>query len=161
MFPTEASAAKLELVSFAQAAFHVFGMELLCRLDLQHTNAFFATFFRLPGFYWRGFLGSTLSSAQLLAFAMLTFAIAPPSIQSRLVAHLLTDPAGSYLVRAYLGKTSACLETSTTLSHYVCCLRAASTLLPGCRPQAGQRATTARAAAGDRRPSSSNDLDDT
>ena len=85
----------------------MFGMELLCRLDLQHTNAFFATFFRLPGFYWRGFLGSTLSSAQLLAFAMLTFAIAPPSIQTRLVAHLLTDPAGSYLVRAYLGETSA------------------------------------------------------
>jgi len=82
----------------------VFGMELLCRLDLQHTNAFFATFFRLPGFYWRGFLGSNLSSAQLLAFAMLTFAIAPASIQSRLVAHLLTDPAGSYLVRAYLGE---------------------------------------------------------
>ena len=94
----------------AQAAFHVFGMELLCRLDLHHTNAFFATFFRLPGFYWRGFLGSNLSSAQLLAFAMLTFAIAPAGIKSRLVTHLLTDPAGSYLVRAYLGETSALLR---------------------------------------------------
>ena len=41
-----------------QAAFHVFGMELLAKLDLGHTNAFFATFFRLPDFYWRGFLSS-------------------------------------------------------------------------------------------------------
>ena len=41
-----------------QAAFHVFGMELLARLDLGATNDFFRTFFRLPTFYWRGFLAS-------------------------------------------------------------------------------------------------------
>ena len=52
-----------------QAAFHVFGMELLVRLDLHATNQFFSTFFRLPGSYWRGFLASRLSSGQLMAFA--------------------------------------------------------------------------------------------
>ena len=36
----------------------MFGMELLAKLDLRHTNLFFATFFRLPDFYWRGFLSS-------------------------------------------------------------------------------------------------------
>jgi hypothetical protein len=32
-----------------QAAFHVFGMELLTQLDLAATNDFFKTFFALPG----------------------------------------------------------------------------------------------------------------
>ncbi len=48
-----------------QAAFHVFGMELLTRLDLASTNQFFSTFFRLPDTYWRGFLASRLSSMQV------------------------------------------------------------------------------------------------
>ncbi len=60
-----------------QASFHVFGMELLAALDLAATNQFFNTFFSLPSFYWRGFLASNLSSAQLVAFALLTFALAP------------------------------------------------------------------------------------
>lgn len=89
-----------------QAAFHVFGMELLCQLDLQHTNQFFGTFFRLPTFFWRGFLGSTLSSIQLLVFAMITFIIAPVGIKNALVAHLATHPAGQYLMRVYLGMPS-------------------------------------------------------
>lgn len=54
--------------------------------------------------YWHGFLASTLSSAQLLAFAMWTFAAAPPGIKAKLVAHLVTDPAGAYLIRVYTGK---------------------------------------------------------
>jgi hypothetical protein len=66
-----------------QASFHVFGMELLAALDLGMTNQFFNTFFSLPSLYWRGFLGSNLSSAQLVAFAMLTFAIAPVSLAAR------------------------------------------------------------------------------
>ncbi len=86
-----------------QAAFHVFGMELLCQLDLAATNNFFITFFRLPPAYWRGFLASSLSSTQLLVFAMLTFVLAPPSIQAKLVGHLLTHPAGRYLVSRYTG----------------------------------------------------------
>ena len=91
------------MVELTQAAFHVFGMELLCQLDLQHTNQFFGTFFRLPTFFWRGFLGSTLSSVQLLAFAMITYMIAPLGIKAALVAHLTTHPAGVYLLRVYLG----------------------------------------------------------
>ena len=72
----------------AQAAFQVFGMELLAKLDLRATNQFFATFFRLPGTYWRGFLASRLSSAQLLAFAALTWLLAPPAIKVRLPSAL-------------------------------------------------------------------------
>lgn len=73
-----------------QAAFHLFGMELLTQLDLGATNEFFRTFFALPQFYWRGFLGSSLSSAQLIVFALLTFALAPMNIKTKLVAHLMT-----------------------------------------------------------------------
>lgn len=78
-------------------------MELLVRLDLRSTNQFFSTFFRLPGSYWRGFLASRLSSAQLVAFAGLMFVLAPPATKKALVAHLMSDPAGSYLIRKYLG----------------------------------------------------------
>lgn len=79
-------------------------MELLATLDLAHTNAFFSTFFSLPDFYWRGFLSSSLSSAQLIAFALLTYVLAPLGIKWALMRHLVTSPAGGYLVRAYLGK---------------------------------------------------------
>ena len=92
-----------EVLAHLQAAFHVFGMELLARLDLKDTNAFFSPFFRLPDFFWRGFLSSSLTSAQLIAFALLTFAMAPGGIQLALMRHLITHPAGSYLIRHYLG----------------------------------------------------------
>jgi hypothetical protein len=95
---------RITRVTCPQAAFHVFGMELLAKLDLRATNAFFSTFFRLPDFYWRGFLASSLSSPQLIIFALLTFALAPPSIQLALMRHLITDPAGSYLIRHYAGR---------------------------------------------------------
>ena len=78
-------------------------MEFLATLDLSHTNAFFDTFFRLPDFYWRGFLSSSLSSRQLIVFALLTYVLAPFGIKWQLMRHLITSPAGAYLVRAYLG----------------------------------------------------------
>lgn len=81
-------------------------MELLATLDLTSTNAFFSTFFRLPDFYWRGFLSSSLSSSQLIIFALLTYVMAPLNIKWALMKHLVTSPAGSYLVRAYLGRVS-------------------------------------------------------
>lgn len=84
-----------------QASFHIFGMELLCQLDLQNTTDFFSTFFALPKSQWEGFLASKLSSINLLTFALLTFAIAPPSIKFRLVNHLVTHPAGKYLLETY------------------------------------------------------------
>ena len=89
-------------------------MELLATLDLAHTNDFFSTFFRLPDFYWRGFLSSELSSGQLIVFALLTYALAPLSIKWSLMRHLVTSPAGGYLVRAYLG---------THLLHRPACIR--------------------------------------
>jgi hypothetical protein len=42
----------LLLLLLSQAAFHVFGMELLTQLDLTATNDFFKTFFALPGEVW-------------------------------------------------------------------------------------------------------------
>ncbi|PNH06127.1 Lycopene epsilon cyclase, chloroplastic [Tetrabaena socialis] len=73
-----------------QASFHVFGMELLATLDLSATNAFFNTFFRLPAFFWRGFLASTLSAGQLIGFALVVFTLAPVSIKYKLIEHLVT-----------------------------------------------------------------------
>jgi lycopene epsilon-cyclase len=84
-----------------QAAFHVFGMELLVELDLLHTNQFFQTFFLLPDYYWRGFLSSSLSSGQLVVFAVWIFVLAPPSIKLELVRHLLTNSSGKYLIEKY------------------------------------------------------------
>jgi lycopene epsilon-cyclase len=65
-------------------------MELLTQLDLAATNNFFNTFFALPAYYWKGFLGSNLSSVQLLVFAFLTFVYAPLNIKAKLVSHLIT-----------------------------------------------------------------------
>lgn len=79
-------------------------MELLAQLDIQATNNFFSTFFRLPDRYWRGFLASTLSSRQLIVFAMWMMIKAPPSIQLKLMQHMLLDPAGKYMLRTYAGK---------------------------------------------------------
>jgi lycopene epsilon-cyclase len=56
-------------------------MELLCKFNLADTCDFFTTFFKLPPYYWRGFLGSNLSSTDLVAFALLTFALAPINIK--------------------------------------------------------------------------------
>ena len=85
-----------------QASFHVFGMELLCQLDVKETTDFFSTFFALPKNQWEGFLASKLSSVDLLGFALYTFAIAPVNIKVALVNHLVTHPAGSYFIRTYL-----------------------------------------------------------
>lgn len=82
-------------------------MELLTQLDIGATNNFFRTFFSLPDFYWRGFLASSLSSGHLLAFAFLTMIKAPPGIQFKLMKHLITDPAGMYMLRTYAGEVSA------------------------------------------------------
>ena len=83
------------------AAFQLFGMELLARLGPADTDAFFRTFFALPAPLWRGFLASTLSPAALVGFAAATFFAAPWRLRVALVKHLVTDPSGRYLVRAY------------------------------------------------------------
>ncbi|GJN18565.1 hypothetical protein PR202_gb05737 [Eleusine coracana subsp. coracana] len=51
---------------------------------------------------WRGFLGSTLSSVDLILFSFYMFAIAPNKLRMNLVRHLLSDPTGSTMIKTYL-----------------------------------------------------------
>ena len=51
---------------------------------------------------WRGFLGSTLSSVDLILFSFYMFAIAPNQLRMNLVRHLLSDPTGSTMIKTYL-----------------------------------------------------------
>ena len=84
-----------------QASFHVFGMELLESLDVASIHEFFETFFKLPDYYWRGFLASRLSSTELLTFAFLTFTTCSTNMRARLLSHLVTNPAGAYMITMY------------------------------------------------------------
>eukprot|EP01026_Neomeris_dumetosa_P044749 TRINITY_DN3788_c0_g1_i9.p1 TRINITY_DN3788_c0_g1~~TRINITY_DN3788_c0_g1_i9.p1 ORF type:complete len:513 (-),score=56.87 TRINITY_DN3788_c0_g1_i9:279-1817(-) len=86
----------------AQASFHVFGMELLSSLPLYDIESFFAIFFNLPKKYWEGFLASTLSSFELLMFAVLTYIYAPLNVRWALLKHMVSDPSMMYLMRCYL-----------------------------------------------------------
>lgn len=63
-------------------------MELFTNMDLDLMSQFFNVFFRLPDFYWRGFLASRLSSLQLMAFALLCFGMASDKIRLALMKHL-------------------------------------------------------------------------
>lgn len=65
-------------------------MELLAKLELSEIDNFFLTFFRLPVRYWKGFLSSSLSSLDLLVFALITLLLAPAAIKARLISHLVT-----------------------------------------------------------------------
>lgn len=85
-----------------QRAFFLFGLALIVQLDIEGTRTFFRTFFRLPTWMWWGFLGSSLSSRDLILFAFYMFIIAPQSLRMGLVRHLLSDPTGATMVRAYL-----------------------------------------------------------
>lgn len=85
-----------------QRAFFLFGLALIVQLDIEGTRTFFRTFFRLPTWMWWGFLGSSLSSADLVLFAFYMFIIAPQSMRMGLVRHLLSDPTGGTMVQAYL-----------------------------------------------------------
>jgi lycopene epsilon-cyclase len=51
---------------------------------------------------WQGFLGSTLSSVDLILFSFYMFAIAPNKLRMNLVRHLLSDPTGSTMIKTYL-----------------------------------------------------------
>nr|AAK07431.1 lycopene epsilon-cyclase [Adonis aestivalis var. palaestina] len=85
-----------------QRAFFLFGLELIVQLDIEATRTFFRTFFRLPTWMWWGFLGSSLSSFDLVLFSMYMFVLAPNSMRMSLVRHLLSDPSGAVMVKAYL-----------------------------------------------------------
>ncbi|PKU88076.1 lycopene epsilon cyclase, chloroplastic isoform X1 [Dendrobium catenatum] len=85
-----------------QRAFFLFGLALILQLDIDGIRIFFQTFFRLPDWMWQGFLGSTLSSVDLIWFSFYMFAIAPNSLRMCLIRHLLLDPTGSIMIREYL-----------------------------------------------------------
>ncbi|XP_076957155.1 lycopene epsilon cyclase, chloroplastic-like [Bidens hawaiensis] len=85
-----------------QRAFFLFGLALIVQMDIEGTRTFFRTFFRLPTWMWWGFLGSSLSSTDLIVFAFYMFIIAPQSLRMGLVRHLLSDPTGATMVKAYL-----------------------------------------------------------
>lgn len=85
-----------------QRAFFLFGLAFILQLDIEGIRTFFQTFFRLPTWMWQGFLGSSLSSVDLILFALYMFIIAPHNMRMSLVRHLLSDPTGATMVRTYL-----------------------------------------------------------
>ena len=134
-----------------QAAFHVFGMELLAQLDLDATNQFFSAFFRLPQPYWQGFLASRLSSAKLVLFAAATFMVrAWPGFLSLLCSvgcmlHIavLQQPAGrQHQGSAGLGQALAtgCLYEPAPHARALQVQLRLQQLLHACDPGPGQRA---------------------
>ncbi|KAJ7979311.1 Lycopene epsilon cyclase [Quillaja saponaria] len=85
-----------------QRAFFLFGLALILQLDIEGIRTFFRTFFQLPKWMWQGFLGSSLSSTDLMLFAFYMFIIAPNDLRMRLVRHLLSDPTGATMIKTYL-----------------------------------------------------------
>ncbi|KAB1209358.1 Lycopene epsilon cyclase, chloroplastic [Morella rubra] len=85
-----------------QRAFFLFGLALILQLDIEGIRSFFHTFFRLPNWMWQGFLGSSLSSADLVLFAFYMFVIAPNDLRKCLIRHLFSDPTGATMIRTYL-----------------------------------------------------------
>nr|ACF21783.1 lycopene epsilon-cyclase [Gentiana lutea]BAA88845.1 Lycopene epsilon cyclase [Gentiana lutea] len=85
-----------------QRAFFLFGLALILDLDIEGIRTFFHTFFCLPKWMSQGFLGSTLSSTDLLLFAFYMFIISPNDLRKSLIRHLLSDPTGATMVRTYL-----------------------------------------------------------
>ncbi|WMV60082.1 hypothetical protein MTR67_053467 [Solanum verrucosum] len=85
-----------------QRSFFLFGLALILQLDIEGIRSFFRAFFRVPKWMWQGFLGSSLSSADLMLFAFYMFVIAPNDMRKGLIRHLLSDPTGATLIRTYL-----------------------------------------------------------
>ncbi|XP_010483194.1 PREDICTED: lycopene epsilon cyclase, chloroplastic-like [Camelina sativa] len=85
-----------------QRAFFLFGLALIVQFDIEGIRSFFETFFRLPKWMWRGFLGSTLTSGDLVLFALYMFVIAPNKLRKGLINHLISDPTGATMIRTYL-----------------------------------------------------------
>ncbi|CAN8301625.1 unnamed protein product [Cochlearia groenlandica] len=85
-----------------QRAFFLFGLALIVQFDIQGIRSFFRAFFRVPKWMWQGFLGSTLTSGDLVLFAFYMFIIAPNNLRKGLINHLITDPTGATMIRTYL-----------------------------------------------------------
>ncbi|KAG8487555.1 hypothetical protein CXB51_016144 [Gossypium anomalum] len=85
-----------------QRSFFLLGLALLLQLDTEGSRTFFRIFFRLPSWMWQGFLGSTLSSIDLVVFAFSMFIIAPMDMKMLLIRHLLKDPTATTMISTYL-----------------------------------------------------------
>ncbi|KAG6424126.1 hypothetical protein SASPL_114539 [Salvia splendens] len=86
-----------------QRAFFLFGLALILQLDIEGIRTFFHSFFRLRKWMSQGwFLESTLSSGDLLLFALYMFVIAPNEMRKSLINHLISDPTGGIMVKTYL-----------------------------------------------------------
>jgi lycopene beta-cyclase len=79
-----------------------FGMETLCRLDVDRTRALFDTFFRLPRNAWQGFLSDGLSPEAVARTMLTVFADAEPSLRWPLVNTGLGRP-GVSVFRSLVG----------------------------------------------------------
>ncbi|KAK9102519.1 hypothetical protein Sjap_019773 [Stephania japonica] len=104
-----------------QRAFFLFGLELILQFEIEEIRTFFQTFFRLPTWMWQGFLGSSLSSADLILFAFYMFVLAPNSMRTCLVRHLLSDPTGesSERVISHLPRAHKVGEVTGERAHMV------------------------------------------
>ena len=85
-----------------QAAFHVFGMELLAKLSPKSMNEFFQAFFGMPSYYWQNFLGASLTSVELLVFAAIFFVKASNGIRLALMSHLFGNNSALYMINKYI-----------------------------------------------------------
>ncbi|KAA3457868.1 lycopene epsilon cyclase, chloroplastic-like [Gossypium australe] len=85
-----------------QRSFFLLGLALLLQLDTEGSRTFFRIFFRLPSWMRQGFLGSTLSSIDLVVFTFSMFVIAPMDMKMLLIRHLLKDPTATTMISTYL-----------------------------------------------------------
>lgn len=85
-----------------QAAFQVYGMQLIAGLKMRDMVAFFAGFYTLPTEYWHGYVSHTVSGAQLLLFAFMMSWKLPLITQASMLRHVLTDASTLYLLQTYL-----------------------------------------------------------
>lgn len=86
-----------------QRVFFLFGLELILQLNIDGTRMFFETFFQLPEWMWKGFLGARLSSIDLIWFALVMFIMAPNYMRYCLIKHLMLDRSGAKLMQTYAG----------------------------------------------------------
>ena len=84
-----------------QVGFYQFGMELLMSLRIEQMRNFFGTFFALPKELSAGFLGNSLTSVQLLQFALTVFFQGNWELRALLLTHLSSAGAGVRLGKAY------------------------------------------------------------
>jgi lycopene epsilon-cyclase len=79
-----------------------FGMDVLCRLDLDQTGRFFDAFFQLPEAQWSGFLDATLPPSGV-ARAMAGLFVRSDLDLQRLLLGTTASPSGTALVRSVVG----------------------------------------------------------